>query len=194
MTITRPDYTGAMKTWYDAAESLWEPWARAWQPKPACGCRKDADHPCGCDPCTCCTPDCDVLVQTRVGERRIVPLTLHNPTRRPRTVTLDVGPFSPCGDPTDLVVHAVVLPGKELQLEPCERRTVELVLTVGGAQEHKPTKGGTDAVRLPTVDRCTTLVADVRFGGCGSRAVRIAAVVLPAPCGGYAVDCDCGCC
>jgi hypothetical protein len=194
--LSRPAYGDAMKAWYDAAGALWEPWTKLWQP--AKGCQCGADRPCHCDPCDCCTPSCDLLVHARAGEQRVVPLKLHNPTRRPLTVTVDVGAFTPCGESSGITVEARVVPSAAVELGPCETRTVELLLAVGGPQDvvvPKPKANQDTQSRVtPQLERCATLLADVRFGGCGSRAVRIGVVVLPAVCGGYEVECDCGCC
>jgi len=78
--------------------------------------------------CSCCVPDADVVVHTRVGERRIVPLALHNSWRRERPVTLAVGPWHVSSD-TDLAVVAV-LEEEQLTLAPCEDRIVRLVLGI----------------------------------------------------------------
>jgi hypothetical protein len=194
--LSRPVYGDTMKAWYDAAGALWEPWTKLWQPVKDCGC--GADKQCHCDPCDCCTPDCDVLVHARAGEHRVVPLTLHNPTRRPRTVTVDVGPFTVCGEPSNVTVEARVVPVTAVTLAACESQTVELLLAVGVTKEVSVGKLKVNqdvATRTtPHPERCATLLADVRFGGCGSRAVRIGVVVLPVACGAYSVECDCGCC
>ncbi|GAA2471709.1 hypothetical protein [Terrabacter carboxydivorans] len=73
-------------------------------------------------------PDADVVVHTRVGERRIVPLALHNAWRRERPVTLAVGPWH-LGTVTDLAVVAV-LEEEQVTLAPCEDRIVRLVIGV----------------------------------------------------------------
>ncbi|GGM88755.1 hypothetical protein GCM10009721_12330 [Terrabacter tumescens] len=73
-------------------------------------------------------PDADVVVRTRVGERRIIPLALHNAWRRERPVTLAVGPWH-VGTDTDLAVVAV-LEEEQVTLAPCEDRIVRLVIGV----------------------------------------------------------------
>ena len=85
--------------------------------------------PAGCHgACDCCEPDADVVVHARVGERRIVPLNLHNPWRRERDVTLEVGPWHVCcGDGLTVVA---VLEEEQLTLQPCEDRVVRLVVGV----------------------------------------------------------------
>ena len=215
--LAPPGYGDAVRAWYQAADAaygaMWQPWTRLWQPAPAGGC--SADRPCRCDPCDCCTPDADIVIQARVGERRVVPLVLHNPGRRAKTVTVDVGPFTACGEPTGVTVGGQVLAGQDVELAGCANATVSLVLDIAGAPAAgdpastaatKDAAGGRKPPAAPPRDlppqdlpvgqaeRCATFVADVRLGGCGSRAVRIGVVVLPAKCGAYQVGCDCGCC
>jgi hypothetical protein len=177
----------------------------------ACGCR---------DACDCCVPDADVVVRTRVGERRIIPLALHNAWRRERPVTLAVGPWH-VGTDTDLAVVAV-LEEEQLTLAPCEDRIVRLVIGVtttagqGGDGGDGPGGGkGSDAAgpgekegsdvgldthvgmgqgRLPgDLDACACAYADVRFEGC-SRPLRVAVVVSPSRCDPVQAGCDSGCC
>ncbi|WP_256792918.1 hypothetical protein [Terrabacter sp. Ter38] len=98
-----------------------------------CGCEERGEahgsSTCGCGgACSCCVPDADVVVHTRVGERRIVPLALHNSWRRERPVTLAVGPWH-LGSGTDLAVVAV-LEEEQVTLAPCEDRIVRLVIGV----------------------------------------------------------------
>ena len=83
------------------------------------------------------------MVHTRVGERRIVPLALHNSWRRERPVTLAVGPWH-VGSGTDLAVVAV-LEEEQVTLAPCEDRIVRLVIgvTTTGDGGGKPGDGTT---------------------------------------------------
>lgn len=205
--LCAPAYSDAVRAWYDAADTLLQPWRDLLQAK---GTRPAKDPTACAGPCDCCVPDADVLVHARAGERRVVPLLLTNPGRRPMTVTVDVGAFSPCGSSGDISVDARVVPDTEVQLAACGRETVELVLEIGrpGTQHDSQQQPGTataareDAVVAihsgrvlrRTDEQCSTLVSDVRFVGCGSRALRIGVIVLPAACDAYEVRCDCGCC
>lgn len=182
------------------------------------GCREDRGHrrhdSCGCrDVCDCCVPEADVVVHARAGELRVVPFRLHNPWRREREVSLEVGPWHGCsGD--DLQVRAV-LEDEKVVLGPCEDRVVRLLIsTRGGADDGssntKDTKGTKDTEegdvaaasvdvlvgrtrRTTDVESCVSAYADVRFEGC-ARPQRVAVVVLPADCDAVEVGCDCGCC
>lgn len=166
---------------------------RAHEHRPGCGCdgaESGADR-CGCDHCRCCgcADDVDVLVEARVGERRLVPISVHNPRRRATTVTLTPGPWTSCSDGAP-PVKAAVVPGGEVTLEPCETREVVLVLVIGEGQQEDPGAGEPRGdVRCCTVSTC-----DIALDGCGER-VRVAVAVLPLDCGALDVTCcDCGCC
>lgn len=202
-----------------------------------CGCgdhgrdHHDHDHhdhhdhhgsTCSCrDGCGCCVPDADVVVHTRVGERRIVPLALHNAWRRERPVTLAVGPWH-LGTVSDLAVVAV-LEEEQVTLAPCEDRIVRLVIgvttTAGqggdgqggqggggkGSDAAAPSEEDSSDARLDThvgmgqgrlpgdLDACACAYADVRLEGC-SRPLRVAVVVSPSTCDPVRAGCDCGCC
>ena len=176
-----------------------------------CGCHDS----CGCgDACDCCVPEADVVVHARAGEVRVVPFRLHNPWRREREVSLEIGPWHRCsGD--DLQIRAE-LEEKKLVLGPCEDRVVRLLLSTRGSaddgssntKDTKDTKEGRGATatldvagdvtgartrRATDVDSCASAYADVRFEGC-ARSQRVAVVVLPADCDAVEVGCDCGCC
>ncbi|GAB3439602.1 hypothetical protein GCM10027517_13140 [Phycicoccus ginsengisoli] len=178
----------------------------------------------GCPgPCDCCVPEADLVVRARAGEVRVVPFRLHNPWRREREVTLEVGPWHACGG--DALEVRARLEDTSLTLAPCEDRVVRLLVTATGtkaagdtATEHqgKPGKAGQadpvedervrtagdmgeEAARQVSVLRgvdvgsCSTAYADVRFEGC-ARPQRVALVVLPAECDPVDVGCGCGCC
>ncbi|MFC8501591.1 hypothetical protein ACFUC1_04485 [Pedococcus sp. NPDC057267] len=185
----------------------------------ACGGREHA-HGCCAGPCDCCVPEADVVVRARAGEVRVVPFRLHNPWRREREVTLEVGPWHACGG--DALEVRARLEDTSLTLAPCEDRVVRLLVTATGSKaagdtttEHPGKPGqadpaqdervraagdvGEEAVRQVSVLRgadvgsCSTAYADVRFEGC-ARPQRVALVVLPAECDPVDVGCGCGCC
>ena len=172
------------------------------------GCGPD----CGCDPCTCCTPpDADVVVRMRLGERRVVPVTIVNEWRREREITLSMGDWAGCPGDRAVTVAGLVHPSGELTLAPCERRQVVVeVMALPVAEkndkaESKATaRGGDRAVaagglllrgdRLPDVDTCATYCGELRVEGCAHRPVSFAVQVLPRSCDAYELDCSCGCC
>jgi hypothetical protein len=95
-----------------------------------CGCHDR----CGCgDVCDCCVPEADVIVRARAGEVRVVPFLLHNPWRREREVSLEVGPWHGC-DGDDLEVRAV-LEEEKVVLAPCEDRVVRLLISTRGTKD-----------------------------------------------------------
>ena len=106
-----------------------------------CGCHDR----CGCgDVCDCCVPEADVIVRARSGEVRVVPFRLHNPWRREREVSLEVGPWHGCDG--DLEVRAV-LEEEKLVLAPCEDRVVRLLISTRGAKDDgSSTNRSADAV------------------------------------------------
>jgi hypothetical protein len=174
-----------------------------------CGCH-DHSHGCCPDACDCCVPEADVVVRARAGELRVVPFRLHNPWRREREVTLEVGPWHVCaGDGVEVRAR---LEEASLVLKPCEDRVVRLLVTATGTTDDGEQAGDEKATpakavraaereeqsRVVTrrggdVDSCASAYADLRFEGC-ARPQRVAVVVLPADCDPVEVGCDCGCC
>lgn len=172
-----------------------------------CSCR-DHRHGCCPDACDCCVPQADVVVRARAGELRVVPFRLHNPWRREREVTLDVGPWHVCGG--DGVEVRARLEETSLVLGPCEDRVVRLLVTATGSGGHEgseekptPARAARAAAREEQaqqvtrrggdVQACVSAYSDVRFEGC-ARPLRVAVVVLPVDCDPVEVGCDCGCC
>jgi hypothetical protein len=148
----------------------------------ACGhdCRS-----CGADPCECqcCIPKSDLLVYARVGETRVVPITIENHRPRERHVTLHLSGWTTIGSGTG-TVDTVSLGPTQFELEPCKRRAVVLkVRTLGQA-------GGDD----DDVESCSVAYADLTLEGCDRKPIRIAVAMLPRECGPYEIDCWCGCC
>ena len=87
------------------------------------------ESPYGCDACSFKVCDADLVVVTRLGESRIVPLTIHNDIRREQTVKVSVGDFSaPCRNDVDIRLDAAVRPGGEIALAPCSRTEVTILL------------------------------------------------------------------
>ena len=191
----------AWSTWSDwttaATEAGGRPGRRRWRGRRGCGCQDGSHDDCGsghrehhkgrCDHCSCCScgDGADVLIEARVGERRVVPVTLHNPRRRPVTATLQPGDWTSCSSDAPPVVTRLV-PSGEVALGPCESSQVLAVIEVGG----QGSKDGNDNV-IGDLRCCTVLVSDIRIEGCGTT-VRLAVAVLPTDCGELEVTC-CGC-
>jgi hypothetical protein len=184
-------------------------------------------HDCGCDEgecdgchadnchCHCCVHDADLVVQARLGERRVVPLTIENPRRRERQIRLELGNWTTrSGSPAD--VKGRLLPPAEFTLGPCEEREVILLVEADikagtnqppGAAERDVSQSSTglsaaaeasaandNRRQVPDVEDCEVYYADLRVEGCDMRPMRIALVLLPRDCAAHPIDCGCGCC
>lgn len=215
MTTTAPDlittwttgWVDAVQQWTDQSQAMWEqlglaPWVRQGGPRPeARGAHRHHQghehhhHECGCeaDTCACCVPEADVVLHARVGERRVIPFVLHNRWRRERPVTIEVGPWHPCGGAGLTITATVKDPA--ITLAPCEDRVVRLLIAVAAVSDvtDKPAREAGTTARLHDLEQCSSAYADVRFEGC-ARPQRVAIVVEPAHCDPVDVTCDCGCC
>lgn len=156
-------------------------------------CRRDDCH------CRCCVVDADLMVSARLGERRVVPITIENTRRREREIKLELSDFATRrGSQTNVTGRLV--PPTEFTLAACEEREAVVVIDIdrrqgdeGGGEGGEPAEEvGRD--KLPDVDECVVAYADLRIVGCDRRPVRIAVSILPRDCHSYPVDCDCGCC
>lgn len=158
-------------------------------------------HDCGCDDCRgddcacrCCIGDADLVVRARLGERRVLPVTIENDRRREREIRLELGDFTSRGGRPGLVKGALLSPA-ELTLGPCRSAQAVIGIDVEGPEPEEGDKGGDEQRRRPDVDDCEVAYADLRIAGCDNRPVRIAVAVLPRDCHAYPVDCcSCGCC
>jgi hypothetical protein len=161
-----------------------------------CGCgRRD----CGCkhqeccgervDPChcNCCIVDADLIVYTKMGETRVISLTLENSWRRERKIKMELSHFTRRGGAAAPVTANLLPPAPEFELGPCAHRNVVLAVAIGSAVPGANRES-------PDVDDCTVYYADLRVEGCEIRPIRIALAVLPRDCDSYQVECGCGCC
>lgn len=154
-------------------------------------CKRDDCH------CRCCVVNADLVVNARLGERRVVPITIENNRRREREIKLELSEFSSRGGSQTGVTGRLVTPA-EFTLAGCQEHEAVIVIEVdprqdGGGDDDK--KDDNDAERRPPdVDDCLVAYADLRIVGCDNRPVRIAVATLPRDCHSYPVDCSCGCC
>jgi hypothetical protein len=155
---------------------------RARYRKPARDCCDEPD-PCHC---TCCIVDADLIIHARLGERRVVPLTIENRWRRERKVKVELSGWSTRGGSPATVNARLQPPGPEFTLPPCGQQ--ELVLIVEATAESDNER------RMPDVDDCVVYYADLRVEGCEIRPIRIALALLPRDCGAYRIECRCQCC
>lgn len=153
--------------------------------------RRGADDACcsTCAPnncsCRCCVADSDLLVETRVGERRVVPITIENHWRRARDIEVELSSWIAA---EGIQISGQIVGATSFTLAPCGEQQVVLVVEIGGGG------GNDDSQRTGDVKQCTVAYADLRVKGCDVRPIRIAAAVLPRDCDAYVVDCRCGCC
>jgi hypothetical protein len=149
------------------------------------GCERCSDCDCGPDPCLCrcCVTDADLLLEARVGERRIISLVIENRWRRERDIELELSSFSTPGE--NVQIKAAIVGQTSFKLEPCSEAKVIIAVVIGEASDQR---------ELTDVTRCEVAYADLRIRGCDVRSVRLAVAVLPRDCDAYHVDCDCCCC
>jgi hypothetical protein len=159
-----------------------------------CGCGEPCGHEhCNCH-CTCCVCDADLVVYTRVGEQRVVPVRIENERSRERQVKLSVSDFTTRGGSAS-PVKVSLLGGTDLTIAPCATEDTTLLVASGAGPDdvEKPPKRG-ERTRLPDVDDCVVAVGDLRVDGCDIRPVRIAVAVVPRDCSPYEIGCGCACC
>ena len=158
-----------------------------------------------CDPaptrceCQCCIVDADVVVYARLGEQRLVPLTIENSRRRERAIKMELSAFHSRGGAASPVTGSLLPPAPEFMLPACGQQSVVMVVrsTLGdGAvpanNEAKISVGGRPAV--PDVDECVVSYANLTIQGCDMRPVRIAVALLPRDCGDFRICCQSSCC
>lgn len=160
---------------------------------PACG-------PADCR-CSCCVADSDLLIETRLGERRVVPITIENHWRRNRDIELELSSWTKI---EGAQINGKVITPTSFTIEPCGSARVMLVIEIGGAGDskaaaavasEKATRNVVDNERQPRdVEQCLVGYADLRVKGCDIRPIRIAVAVLPHHCDDYVVDCCTACC
>lgn len=201
----------------DSMDQMWQDMMAPWMEAMAAPSKKEYRRPhhhkkhdcdCGhcpdCTPdicyCTCCIGDADLVVYTRLGERRLVPIEIENSRRREREIRLELSNWSTRrGKPAEGIV-AQLLPPTEFKLGPCEQHESLLVVNIGGtvqdsiAKIEKASEKRDDIPRLPDVEGCEILYADLRVEGCEIRPIRIALAILPRDCDPYEIECRCGCC
>jgi hypothetical protein len=75
-----------------------------------CSCACDC-APCQPDPCACrcCVTDADLVVEARVGERRVIPIVIENAWRRERDVELELSSWTAIAEGVEVKVQAGAL-------------------------------------------------------------------------------------
>lgn len=156
-------------------------------------CDCDDCRDCGRDQCycNCCIGDVDLVVYTRVGERRVVPLTIENSRRREKEIALELSPFTSRGG-RQTGISAQIDEPASFTLQPCEQRQVVIrINALAGTDQPNPEPA---PGRFQDVDECVVAYADLRVTGCDMRPIRIAVALMPYDCDSYEIDCSCGCC
>lgn len=158
--------------------------------------------PCGHDPCyhdschcTCCIADADLVVYARLGERRVVPITIENDRHREREITLSLSDWTTHGGKKTAVKAA--LSESQFTLEACAEKSVILMIEANQVdldQAGKTTAAKEERARQIDVDDCLVLYADLRVEGCGIRPLRLALAFLPRDCSPFEIHCRCSCC
>jgi hypothetical protein len=152
---------------------------------PDCRTGRDDCH------CECCVCDADILLQTRCGETRRVPITYENETRRTRPVTLTLDKFVTAGG-RDLKWDAR-LSESQFTLTACGQHTVTVTVEVR-CEVAQPSDSNIVVDQTGTVDHCEVGYATLRAEGCTVRPIVIAVAVLPTDCDSYRQPCaDCCC-
>ncbi len=174
--------------------------------KQGCGCPKCRADDCHCQ--CCIGDDLDVVVYSRLGERRIIPITLTNERRRDRDVTLALSAFTTKGGRA-VPVTGEIVGATTFTLAPCAEQAViiEVSSTAATAQDVNATAATNQEVTAtvaapaqdtaaPTdVDDCVVAVADLTVTGCDIRCpIGIGVVLLPRDCDTFDLSCGCGCC
>jgi hypothetical protein len=151
-------------------------------------------HPCQHDECnchcTCCVCDADLVVYTRLGERRVVPIEIENTRSRDREVKLSVSDFTTRGG-RPAPVKVALAGDTDFTIGPCSRQDATLLVDVAG--EDQADKREKDRHKLPDVDDCVVAVGDLRVDGCDIRPARIAVAIVPRDCSPYEIECGCCC-
>jgi hypothetical protein len=192
-----PSYGAALRDLVQPWSDLYYAWVDAVRLKPQskghhanCGCRRCHPDDCRCPRChpddchcRCCIVDADLLVRTRAGERRLVPIVIENNLRREREVELQLSGWS--SSHNNITVTGGIEAPTKFTLKPCEEKVAVMTIDVAAAR----------TANLPArVADCVVFYADLRVLGCDLRSIRIAVAVLPLDCDAFRIDCRCACC
>lgn len=201
-------WADAYETWRSGLEDVMRPASKAGPH--ACNCSPCLPDPCACK---CCVTDADLVVEMRLGERRIVPIIIENPWRRERDIELELSSWTNID--RDFEVRGEIATDATFKLAPCGQAEVVLLIGAaaekagndvasGGPPQARPQAGKaaaqdrrqeeTRSRKMPDVTRCEVSYADLRIKGCDMRSIRIAVAVLPRTCDAFTVDCGCACC
>jgi len=126
----------------------------------------------------------DLVIYSRVGERRIVPLAIYNGRRYRRGIHIEMSDWKESSGWQGVAVSSA-LDRTELEIAPCSEEHVNLEITSSVATENNE----------PCDDcLCAVFHANLRFDGCNRSPVRIALVLLGNQCKAARLECDLPCC
>ena len=162
-------FSPLVENWNRTWGSMVDPWTQAMQkawgtvmPSPtgtyaeSCSCHRCEVEDCHCK---CCVTDADLLVYSRLGEQRVVPITIENNMRREREVDLELSSWTTHGGQDGPINARLVAPTK-FTLKACEERTVIMVVHVLTPQPGQAVKGA-DAATTATATAPPTAPATV---------------------------------
>ena len=224
---TMQDYVDMANEWnetyYAPVRDMWDSWMSSWSDmltptmtpqssrqrrhRHEQDCCHERGHRCDHDDCQCrcCIHDADLVIQTYLGERRVVPLLIENSRRRERQITLALSEFT-TPDQSAFAIAGQILAPTTFVLEACQEREAILVVQTTPNQPGFTFEGGSDVPptgaadqppdrrQIPDVEECRVFYADLRVEGCDIRPIRIALVILPRDCDPFEIDCHCSCC
>jgi hypothetical protein len=183
-------WADAYETWRSGVSDLLERPGPKGRTGCDCGCKSCEPDRCAC---RCCVADSDLLLEARVGERRIITLVIENRWRRERDIELELSSWTKTAEGVE--IKAAIVSPTSFKLEPCGEAQVVIEVAIAGAAVAGADKAGAGNQRtLADVAGCAVSYADLRIKGCDLRSVRIAVAVPPRDCDAYRVDCACGCC
>jgi hypothetical protein len=142
--------------------------------------------------CRCCIGDADLVVYSRLGERRVVPILLENERRREKAIHLELSEFKTRGG-QPMNIQGRLLPPTDFTLPPCGEEQTILVIDTLPAGDTGLSSAATNQ-RMSDVDDCKVLYGDLKVEGCDMRPIRIALALLPRDCDAFDIKCGCSCC
>ena len=138
-----------------------------------------------------CTDECarqvkepDLVVYSRVGERRIIPLSIENRRGYRRAIRIEISEWASWRGDQGIAISSA-LDRAELEVSACSEEliTLEIVSSVAEGESEQRVDFG-----------CAVYCAHLLFAGCDRRPVRIALVLLSNSSRASRISCDPHCC
>lgn len=177
-------HPGTGRPWHEIP-GTWHHRDKHHRPWPERECRS-CEPECDCH-CQCCIGDVDLVIYARAGEERVIPISISNPRRREKEITLELGAWRTRGG-SAAPVETIGVEPKAFTIPPCGEKEASIVVRVKAPQ-------GTGESRQPVdLDECLVAIADLTVVGCDHRPLRIAIAILPRDCDPFRIRCGCECC